>query len=169
MLPARAETVSRSVCPQGFFVLISFFFAVLAMPHASAKEGPAVWQDAATGYAVGGYDPIAFFTRGLAIEGQYGIEFAWRGAVWKFRNEGNRLAFERDPAVYAPRYAGYDPYSLAEGRIVQGLPTLWRIYENKLYFFQNVINMRFWAEDPKGVLALAERRWPKMVRKLPWK
>lgn len=150
-------------------IWIALFFGILAMPPALATKGPVIWQDPATGFAIGGYDPIAYFTRGSAMEGRYGIEVTWRGAVWKFRNDGNRSAFGRDPTVYAPRFAGYDPYGLAEGRVVQGLPTLWHIHNNKLYFFQNVINKQFWTEDPDAVLARAESRWPKVARTFPWK
>ena len=32
-----------------------------------------------------------------------------RGAIWRFRNEGNRAAFAADPEVYMPRFGGYDP------------------------------------------------------------
>jgi hypothetical protein len=157
----------RQPCLSGIFAAFAVLLVILAPPTV-AEEGPAIWFDAATGYAIGGYDPIAYFTHRSASQGRYDIEYSWRGSVWKFRNAGNRAAFERDPTVYAPRFAGYDPYDIAEGRIVAGLPVLWDIHRNKLYFFQNVIKKRIWAEDPDGVLQRAERRWPKISRSLPW-
>lgn len=151
-LPARAVLL-LALCLAGF-----------AGP---AAADPRVWQDSATGLAIGGYDPLAYHTRGAAAAGSKDHELRWGGAVWRFRNSGNRAAFERHPAVYAPRFAGYDPYALAQGRTVRGLPTLWARHGDRVYLFANLGNLRLWEENPEAIIRRAETHWPDLAAELP--
>src|SRR5262245_43101380 len=56
--------------------------------------------DRNTGIAISGFDPVAYFTDGAPLVGRAAYEFAYAGTVWRFRNEGNRAAFEADPDIY---------------------------------------------------------------------
>ena len=62
-----------------------------------------------TGLALSGFDPVAYFTDGKPQFGRPELEFRNNGAVWRFRNEGDRAAFADHPEVYMPRFGGYDP------------------------------------------------------------
>jgi hypothetical protein len=55
------------------------------------------------------------------------------GAVWRFRNEGNRAAFAEHPEVYLPRFGGYDAVAIARGVSVPGHPLFWTITGERLY------------------------------------
>lgn len=136
-------------------------------PGAIAHADPRVWQDPATGLAIGGYDPLAYYTRETAAKGDEDHELRWGGAAWRFLNPGNRAAFERHPAVYAPRFAGYDPYALADGRAVRGLPSLWARRGERVYLFANPGNLRLWKESPDALIARAEANWPALATGLP--
>ena len=57
------------------------------------------------------------------------------GAVWRFRNEGNRAAFADHPEVYMPRFGGYDPVAVARGVAVPGHPLFWAVAGERLYLF----------------------------------
>ncbi|HEY6701119.1 MAG TPA: hypothetical protein VI137_09980 [Pseudolabrys sp.] len=46
--------------------------------------------NAATGLAISGFDPVAYFTEGKALFGRPEFELNLDGAVWRFSNEGNR-------------------------------------------------------------------------------
>ena len=133
----------------------------------AAPAAPVHWFDHATGLALGGYDPLAYFTRHAPRRGHEDHELIWRGVVWRFLNSGNRAAFARDPLVYAPRFAGYDPFSVAIGRPAQGHPAIWAIHEDRLFLFHNAANRQSWARDPDGVIARAEGKWPELGRGLP--
>ena len=50
------------------------------------------------------------------------FELNLEGSVWRFNNEGNRGAFEKNPEVYAPQFGGYDPVAIGRVRSVQGIP-----------------------------------------------
>jgi len=78
--------------------------------------------NATTGLAISGFDPVAYFTEGKALFGRAEFELNLEGSVWRFNNEGNRGAFEKNPEVYAPQFGGYDPVAIGRGRSVQGIP-----------------------------------------------
>ena len=81
--------------------------------------------DRNSGLAIGGFDPVAYFIDGVATPGKGDFEASFAGAVWRFRNEGNRGAFLADPDIYLPRFGGYDPTGVARGVAVPGDPRLW--------------------------------------------
>ncbi len=57
------------------------------------------------------------------------------GAVWRFRNEGNRAAFAEHPEVYMPHFGGYDPVAIARDTSVPGHPLFWAVTGERLYLF----------------------------------
>ena len=121
-----------------------------------------------TGFAVSGYDVVAYF--GLAqnpvgqsqpagIPGKASITADYNGATFAFASEENRSTFLANPAKYAPQYDGHCAYGVAKGGKVPGNPNLWRIVDDKLYLniTENVVG--FWEEDIPGNLNLSENNW----------
>src|ERR1700744_6399290 len=53
-----------------------------------------------SGLAIGGYDPLSYFIDGNPELGLADFEVAQGGAVWRFRNEGNRDSFTAHPEIY---------------------------------------------------------------------
>lgn len=146
--------------------------AVMAMlsllrPVQSAETGPTVWLDPATGLAMGGYDPLAYFTRGGPRAGSEEFELEWGGAFWRFLNTGNRAAFQRHPRAYLPRFAGYDPYALVQGRTTRGQPSIWLNHKDRIYLFYSVANLRSWQADRHALMAEAEQKWSVLKQSLP--
>ena len=140
--------------------------AILAQA-APSFAAPGAWRDPATGLAIGGYDPVAYFTQTSATPGAEGVEYRWRGAVWQFASPGNRDVFAKFPEIYAPRFAGYDARALAKGLTVQGSPALWAMFNRKVYFFYDAANLQEWQRDPQGVSAAAQANWTKLAKDLP--
>ena len=133
----------------------------------AAFAGPTIWQDPATGLAMGGYDPIAYFTKRAPRTGSEEIELSWGGAVWRFLNIGNRAAFEKHPQVYTPRFAGYDAYALSNGRTTRGRPSIWVVYKSRIYLFHNAANLRLWQEQRDAVTKRADANWARLSLDLP--
>jgi hypothetical protein len=131
----------------------------------SAATAPVV-ADWHTGLALSGYDPVAFFTDAKPLVGSEDIELRFGGAVWRFRNIGNRAAFLARPDVYMPRFGGHDPIAVARGVAVPGKPNLWLISGERLYLFHNRKALAAFADDPERVIAAADRKWPDMLRTL---
>ena len=104
------------------------------------------WQ---TGYAISGFDPVAYYIQGRAIQGSRDHEAMWKGVVWSFRSAGNRDAFLAHPNLYAPVFGGHDPQMAEEGFVAEGNPTLWAIREGKLLFFHSEETRRAYDAEAK--------------------
>jgi hypothetical protein len=94
------------------------------------------------------------------------LELRSGGAVWRFRNEGNRAAFAGAPTVYAPCFGGHDPMAVARGAATPGHPGLWLIAEQRLYLFYSAEARSAFARDPVSAIDAAERNWPELKRTL---
>ena len=122
--------------------------------------------DRRTGLAIHGFDPLAYFTDAAAAMGREEVELPYAGAVWRFRNLGNRAAFAERPDIYMPQFGGYDPMVLAQGLATPGHPQLWYIAENRLYLFRSGQGRDAFAADPRQALAQAQANWPRIMRSL---
>jgi YHS domain-containing protein len=100
------------------------------------------------------------------MRGEERFEAVQNGAVWRFRNEGNRAAFVSHPEIYAPQFGGHDPVDVARGKVVQGLPQLWTIHAQRLYLFASESSRTAFAAKPEGFASSAQRRWPKLKQEL---
>jgi len=119
-----------------------------------------------TGLAIDGFDPIAYFVDGQPVRGLPDFEAGLLGAVWRFRNEGNKASFLAHPDVYGPQFGGYDPIDLGRGVILAGNPLFWVISGQRLYLFAREANRDAFAADPERVLRQADKRWPALQRGL---
>jgi hypothetical protein len=122
--------------------------------------------DRNSGLAIMGFDPVAYFTDAKALPGKGEFEQVVAGAVWRFRSLGNRAAFKADPAVYMPRFGGYDPVGVARGVAVPGNPLLWLISDERLYLFYSDQTRTEFAEDSDRIYTSADRVWPSILLKL---
>src|SRR5580693_9742680 len=128
-------------------------FILAAGPGASAGERIVVdWH---SGLAIDGYDPVAFFTDGKLLAGNAEFEFHYGGAVWRFRNVGNREAFAERPDIYMPQFGGYDPTGVARGVALSGNPNIWLISSQRLYLFYDQARLQKFTADPDQVMAEA--------------
>lgn len=141
--------------------------ALIGLALACTAAAPVPWQDAATGLAIGGFDPTAYFTHRSPVRGEAAHELVWHGAIWRFVNSGNRSAFAAHPEVYAPQFAGYDVTAIADGRVIEGHPAIWAVHANKLYLFNDSVNRRLWSADPERMVARAAEQWSTLVLDLP--
>ena len=119
-----------------------------------------------TGLALYGFDPVAYFTDAKAMVGRPDFEYSYKGAVWRFRNEGNRAAFTDRPDIYMPRFGGYDPTALIRGVAVPGHPDYWLIVADRLYLFSSDEAREAFEDDPARAIAAAEAKWPDVERTL---
>jgi hypothetical protein len=134
-----------------------------AVPVAIAATTEMVVMDWHSGLAIDGYDPVAFFTDGKPLAGNADLELHYGGAVWRFRNVGNREAFAGRPDIYMPQFGGYDPIGVAHGVAVPGNPNLWQISGQRLFLFYDQARLQKFTADPDQALAEAERNWPAVM------
>ena len=144
-------------------ILLSAAFALVA---GTAFAGPQYLDE--TGFAVSGYDVVAYFdlpqsdvgtAQPEAVPGLASITADYNGSTFAFSTEANRDTFLADPGKYAPQYDGHCAYGVSKGGKVPGNPHLWRIVDGKLFLniTQNVVG--FWEEDIPGNISLANTNW----------
>ncbi|MEH6523167.1 YHS domain-containing (seleno)protein [Sulfitobacter sp.] len=144
--------------------------AATALSFASAAFAGDQYIDE-TGFAVSGYDVVAYFSlpqnpvgqkQTAPVEGNKSITAEHNGAKFAFSTEANRATFVANPDKYVPQYDGHCAYGVAKGGKVPGNPTLWRILDDKLYLniTKNVVG--FWEEDIPGNLNLSTTNWPSL-------
>jgi hypothetical protein len=129
-----------------------------------AATGDRIAVNPQTGLAISGFDPVAYFTDGKPKLGRPGLEMSEGGAIWRFRNEGNRAAFAEHPEVYAPRFGGYDPVAIARGKSVPGHPLFFTVTGERLYLFYSPEARAEFLASPGRIIEAAARKWPEVAR-----
>lgn len=147
--------------------IVALFLCGIKLPALAqaAIAGPVV-VNPATGIAISGFDPVAYFTDRKAVSGKAEFETTISGTIWRFDNEGNRAAFIAHPEVYAPRFGGYDPVAIARNRSVPGHPQFWVLAGERLYLFYSAEARAAFLADPGRAIDAAERKWPEVARAL---
>jgi hypothetical protein len=144
-----------------FFALLAGFFAAFSVDFAAdAATTERVVVNRYSGLAIEGFDPVAYFTDQLATQGLPDFEAAESGAVWRFRNEGNRASFVSHPEVYGPQFGGYDPVDVGRGVTYAGNPRIWLVVNQRLYLFGREDSRNAFAANPSRFLKEAAGRWP---------
>jgi hypothetical protein len=145
-------------------VTVAAAVGLLAAIAGSGPGGAATTEylvvDRHSGLAIGGFDPMAYFLDGTPKLGRGEFELRHAGAVWRFRNEGNRAAFAAHPEIYAPRFGGYDVVAVARGAGLPGDPRIWVISEERLYLFYSAENKAAFVAEQRQTVADADKRWP---------
>lgn len=143
--------------------ILSAAFSVLA---SAAMAGPQFLDD--TGFAVSGYDVVAYFDLEQApvgtsqphgVLGHKDLTAEYNGATFAFATQENLDKFAANPEAYAPQYDGHCAYGVSRGGKVPGNPNLWRIVDGKLFLNITKDVVGFWEEDIPGNLTLAENNW----------
>ena len=105
------------------------------------------------------------FHRRPAVQGLPDFEVAAAGAVWRFRNEGNRASFVAHPEIYGPQFGGYDPVDLARGVTYAGNPRFWLVNGQRLYLFGREEQPRRLCRGSRALPARTPRRAGRRCRK----
>ena len=136
-----------------------------AVPMTSHARSPEIYTGILSATAVGGYDPVAYFTEGRPVEGRRDITHTWKGVTWRFASEKNRDAFKADPAAYAPQYGGYCAWAVSQGYTAKGDPKHWKVVNGKLYLNYDARVQKDWEKDIPGHIAKAGKNWPAVLDK----
>jgi len=149
-----------------FFAILTSLCLVCADFAARAATTERVVVNRFSGLAIEGFDPVAYFVDHHPELGLPEYEAAEAGAVWRFRNEGNRASFVAHPEVYGPQFGGYDPIDVARGVTFAGNPRFWVITGERLYLFGLETSRDAFAAEPERYLRQAVVRWPELEQGL---
>jgi YHS domain-containing protein len=139
---------------------LALLAATVATPVFAAKPSVFVGKN---GYAINGYDPVAYFTIGEPVEGSADYYVMHDGATFLFSSAENKAAFEADTDRYAPQYGGYCAYAVSKGATAKTEPDAWTIVDDKLYLNYNTNVRAIWKQDIPGNIMRADANWPDVL------
>jgi len=170
MTRPRQQRKSRRACfaqaAFGTLAGLAIVAGIIAPGPLRASPDDRLVVNSDTGLAIGGFDPVAYFSRQKAVQGDPQIELMQNGAVWRFVNDGNRAAFADHPEVYTPRFGGYDPVAIARGVSVPGNALIWAVAGERLYLFYDDKARAEFLANPGLVIESANRKWPEVARSI---
>ena len=139
-------------------MLAVLFFALTALSAQAASE----ISGAGNGFAIEGYDTVAYFTNGVAAKGDSRFTADWHGAKWQFASAEHRDLFIAHPEKYTPQYGGYCAYAAANNSLAEGAAERWQIVGGKLYLNANLFALKLWQGDISGNITSANQNWPEL-------
>ncbi|GGB58867.1 hypothetical protein GCM10011316_33660 [Roseibium aquae] len=119
------------------------------------------------GAAIGGTDPVAYFTEGKPVAGSDAHTFVYDDVTWKFSSAENRDAFAADPAKYAPQYGGFCAFGLSKGFKVPVVPEAWQIVDGKLYLNNSTAVQERFEANTAELIDHANLNWDIVKEKAP--
>jgi YHS domain-containing protein len=111
------------------------------------------------GVAIKGYDVVAYFNDGKAVEGSKEFVYTWAGSDWRFKNQANLETFKQSPLQFAPQFGGFCAYGVSENHKSPTDPLAFTIVNDKLYLNYNAKVKETWSKDIKGNISKAETHW----------
>ncbi|MCJ8324388.1 MAG: hypothetical protein HRU29_07010 [Rhizobiales bacterium] len=135
-------------------VIAAIFFG-----QPSHADETVFWVDSQTGVAMAGFDPTSYFLSGIGFRGSREYEYYWKGAVWRFQNEGNLLVFRGSPLTYAPQFGGHGATKMAANLKVSPNPKYSDVYENRLYLFHSKQLLDDWNNSKRKFVKSAQVNW----------
>jgi YHS domain-containing protein len=117
--------------------------------------------------ALNGYDSVAYFTEGKAVEGSGEFSYVWMGAEWHFTSPATREAFVKEPEKYAPQFGGYCAWAVAHGYTANGDPTVWKVVDGKLYLNYNQRVKEKWEQDETHFIKQGSDNFPRFLENKP--
>jgi YHS domain-containing protein len=136
------------------------FVVVAAVVSACGKTSSFAKVNADTGgYAIRGFDAVAYFAADGAVKGDPKYQFVWNGAKWFFANAENLERFRQNPEAYAPQFGGYCSYAVSKGYTADGDPEAWKIVDGKLYLNYNKDVKVLWEKDEATNISKGIQSW----------
>lgn len=135
---------------------------LLLMTQAVGAKG-LVYTGFFSNTAVGGYDPVSYFTVGKPLKGKEEYRLDYQGARWYFSSAENLNHFEQDPEKFTPQYGGYCAWAVGHGITAKGDPLQWTIHNDKLYLNLDADIKSRWLQEKDHWIEEADRNWPKVL------
>lgn len=121
---------------------------------------PTLQVSAPGGLALGGTDPVAYFTENRPVAGTLAHAAQWMGVRWTFASAANRNAFFADPERRAPAYGGYCAWAVSANQTAATESDAFSLYNGRLYLNANLRIRGRWQADKDARIARADAFWP---------
>ena len=139
--------------------------ALMAIPNTLLAETPA-GLNLDKGLAIEGYDLVAYFTQGAALEGSENITTLHDGATYQFSSADNRDSFLASPESYLPAYGGWCAWAMSDGELVDADPESFLMRDGRLFLFFDMLfidTRNKWLKGEHAALAAeADGYWAQL-------
>jgi YHS domain-containing protein len=157
--------MARSNCLVFLLIATVVSASWLGSAVAGSSASPVAAVNTADGFALKGYDPVAYFINGQPTKGSAQYSFRWKGVTYLFASAENLQRFKAEPDKYLPQYGGYCAYAMSLDRIADIDPHRWAIVGGKLYLNNGFIAQDLWSLNKSGNIESADRNWPQYPKK----
>lgn len=125
-----------------------------------------ILTDPLTGVAIGGMDPVSYFTEPMPVPGRPDHEYVWMGVPWYFANAANLEVFRRHPELYAPQYGGHGAMSMARGFVSDADPQFYTVFKQRLFLFYSAANREAFLLAPDAAARRGAEHWQELSKTL---
>lgn len=110
------------------------------------------------GTALGGYDVVSYFI-GDPVQGTDAYSFQWMETTWKFSSRENLETFKSNPHKFVPQFGGYCTKAVSTGFTAPGDPTLYTVWNDKLFIFSSEDVKAEFKNDPEAIITACANNW----------
>ena len=139
-------------------IVVAAGAAAMLSVGGAPKDEIALWNQT-DDVAISGYDTVAYFAKGEAMEGSEAFAHRWQDATWLFAEAGHRDLFAADPERYAPQFGGFCATGMTYGATAKADPEVWAIVDDKLYLNFDEYAHEIFHDNVETNVANAERKW----------
>lgn len=122
--------------------------------------------DSDSGFAIKGYDPVAYFVSEEAQKGSQEFVHEYESNRWAFANAKNKQAFIADPEAYLPQYGGHCAYAASKNSIAGIDPDAWTAHNGKLYLNYSKTVRGLWRLSRDSNIEKADGFWPELAKQV---
>jgi YHS domain-containing protein len=144
---------------------VIYSFAAVILFTISGFAGHLVNVSGASGIALDGYDPVAFFTDQKPVNGDPSISATYEGATYFFASKDHQNKFKADPTKYAPQFGGFCAFGASEGALFPVDISTWQVRNDKLYLNLNPAILQMFNKTFDERIKNAQKNWPDLVAK----
>jgi YHS domain-containing protein len=147
--------------------MLAFVLPLSGMVPATAQSVVTLYvTDPLTGIALGGLDPVSYFTEPTPLQGRSEHELVWQNVSWYFANAANREIFSRAPEIYAPQFGGHGAMGIARGFVSDSDPAIYAVFKQRLYLFYSAASREAFRLAPDAAARQGEANWPGLSSQL---
>lgn len=114
------------------------------------------------GYAIHGYDVVAYFTEEQPVKGSRWISTTHAGARFLFSSRANRKKFRENPEAYIPAYGGFCALGVANGYKDHVIPSAFEIVDGRLFLNLSHNIHESWRAGKHRYIADGDANWPEL-------
>jgi len=109
--------------------------------------------------AMDGYDMVNYHFNKNVNKGDVRFNYKHNDINWFFISSRNMKAFKAKPNKFIPQFGGYCTYTMKKGFTYPPDPSVWHLYNGRLYFFKDKESKKLAIADWENVLENAKMHW----------